>query len=89
LHGLLGGYVVKQHLIVQPYELDSPFVLLSESGEWIVMLVIPMEFLYGSLSQAIVVEGKNMYNKEKLASSFIDHMSQVINESVGNNNHAK
>jgi hypothetical protein len=70
----MGGYLVEQPLVVEPSELDTPFVLLSDSGEQIVMLVMPTEFSYGSLNLAILAKGKNnKYNKEVLP-RFIDHM---------------
>jgi hypothetical protein len=75
-------------MVVEPSELDSPFVLSSDSGERIVLLVMPTEFSYGSIKLAISVKGKNMYNKEELP-RFVDHMRQAIQESRGSNNCAK
>ena len=75
------GVLVEQPLVVEPCDLDSPFVLLSgDSGEQIVLLVLPMELSYGSIHLAILAKGKNTCDKGELP-RFVDHMRQVIKES--------
>jgi hypothetical protein len=67
------GLLVEQPMVVEPSELDSPFVLSSDSGERILLMVMPTEFSYGSIDLAILAKGKNMYDKEELP-RFVEHM---------------
>jgi hypothetical protein len=88
IHMYKGDYLVEQPLVVEPSELDSPFVLSGDSGRRIVMLVIPTEYSYGSVTLAISAKGIDMFDKEELP-RFVDHMRGVIKQSAGSNNRAK
>jgi hypothetical protein len=88
IHMYKGDYLVEQPLVVEPSELDSPFVLSSDSGRRIVMLVIPTEYSYGSVTLAISAKGIERFDKEELP-RFVDHMRGVIKQSAGSNNRAK
>jgi hypothetical protein len=88
IHMYKDDYLVEQPLVVEPSELDSPFMLCSDSGERIVMLVIPTEYSYGSITLAILAKGEEMFNKEELP-RFVDHMRGVIKQSAGRNYRAK
>jgi hypothetical protein len=47
------GYLVERPIVVQPCELGSPFMLTSEDGDDMMMVVIPTELLYENMKLAI------------------------------------
>jgi hypothetical protein len=75
-------YLVEKPIVVQPCNLGLPFVLTTEPGGEVVLVVMPTKMLYGNLTLEISRERKNRYNDENLL-YFIEHMTWKMLEATG------
>jgi hypothetical protein len=82
------GYLVEKPIVVQPCNLGSPFVLTTEPGSEVVLVVMPIKMLYGNLKLEISRERKNRYNDDN-SPYFIGQLTHKMLEATGKTSHAK